>query len=153
MKRRVILGFDFDGVIIDNTAWGFKKINLALQEMGLRPVSEDFMREHWGKRINDLFFIVCRNQKATKAQLTALIDGVDKYDVGDCKVDLKLLKSFVSLKEAGIMVALITNRDQKRLRAYSSKIGLNLDIFDYIQTIDDGSYHKPDGRVFLPLIK
>ncbi|MDP2943988.1 MAG: HAD hydrolase-like protein [bacterium] len=151
MKDRNILCFDFDGVLLNNTLLGFQKVNQILAELKLPPVSPDFLREHWGKKMDDLAALICHLQGATEEQ-TAYFKKREKEIHPDYIFDRSLLRVLVTLPQFGFLTAIITSREELDFRKYTRKIGLSLGIFHYIQTVDDYPCHKPNGNVFVPLI-
>ncbi|MCX6794376.1 MAG: HAD hydrolase-like protein [Candidatus Falkowbacteria bacterium] len=151
MRNRTILCFDLDGVLLDNTLLGFLKVNQILVELKLPPVSPDFLREHWGKKMDDLADLICHLQGASKEQ-TACFKKREKEIHPDYVFDRGLLRALVTLPQFGFLTAIITSREEMDFRKYTRKIGLNPGIFHYIQTTDDYPCHKPNGNVFIPLI-
>lgn len=151
MRNRTILCFDFDGVLIDNTSLGFQKVNQILAELKLPPVSQNFLREHWGKKMSDFATLICHLQGASKEQ-TAYFKKREKEIHVEAIFDRRLLRTLVALPGFGFLTAIITSREEEDFRKYTRKIGLDLGIFHYIQTADDYHSHKPSGNVFIPLI-
>ena len=152
MRNRTILCFDVDGVLINTTHLGFNKVNKILAEMKLPPASSDFLRELWGKKMDDLCSLICQFQGANEEQ-TVRFKQREKQIQPEYFFDRRLLKSLISLPQFGFLTAIITSRGETDLKKYARKIGLNLDIFHYIQTADDYHRHKPCGYVFTPLLQ
>lgn len=151
MRNRTILCFDFDGVLIDNTLLGFQKVNQILAELELSPVSPNFLREHWGKKMDDLATLICQLQGASKEQ-TAYFKKREKEIHSSYIFDRRLLRTLIALPQFGFLTAIITSREKENFKRYTRKIGLDLGIFHYVQTVDDYHSYKPSGNVFIPLI-
>ena len=147
----MILCFDFDGVVVNNTLLGFQKVNQILTELKLPPVSPDFLREHWGKKMDDLAALICQLQGANEEQ-TACFKKREKEIHPSYTFDRSLFRVLVALPQFGFLTAIITSRGEADLKKYTRKIDLSLNIFHYIQTVDDYHSCKPSGYVFVPLI-
>ncbi|MFA5109578.1 MAG: HAD hydrolase-like protein [Patescibacteria group bacterium] len=153
MEKLRILCFDFDGVIVDNTLLGYQKSNQILAEIGLPPAPIDLLREHWGKRASDLAAIICRHHgRETADNIAYFIRRIREINI-HANLNENLLASLRALSEAGFLIGIITSRDRAELWKHAEEIGLGLHIFDYIQTLDDYSCHKPSGDVFRPLLQ
>jgi phosphoglycolate phosphatase-like HAD superfamily hydrolase len=153
MEKLRILCFDFDGVIVDNTLLGYQKSNQITAELGLPPVPVSLLREHWGKRASDLAAIICRHHgRETAYNIAYFIRRIREINI-HADLNKNLLVSLLALSEAGFLIGIITSRDRDELQKHAEEIGLDLNIFDYIQTLDDYPCHKPSGDVFKPLFQ
>jgi len=152
MRNRNLLVFDLDGVIVNNTLKGFEKINKILAELNLPPVSEEFLRKNWGKKWDDMATFICNRQGATEEQLVYFKKRDKEINQGGI-FDRRLLNALIALPEFGFLTAVITSRERMDLVKYSREIGLNLNIFHYVQTTDDYHICKPNGDVFEPLLQ
>lgn len=152
MRKRNVLVFDFDGVLVNNTPQGYEKINMILKEINLPAVSDEFLRKIWGKHMNDLATAICKQRNANDEQL-AYFKKREKeiYVVG--AFDKILQKTLRDLPQYGFLTAIITSRSRDDFEKYARKIGLDLGIFHYVQTPEDYPILKPDGGVFKPLLK
>lgn len=56
------------------------------------------------------------------------------------------------LKEQDFFLALISSRERESLERRFREADINLGIFDFIQGLEDCPYHKPDSRVFNPVL-
>lgn len=152
MKNRTVLCFDFDGVLINNTLLGFKKVDQILAELNLPSVPVDFIRQNWGLSVDDLARVTLgRFKKANGEYIGYFRQRAKEINIKPV-LDNDLLGALISLPEFGFINAIITNRDKYDLEKYSEEIGFNLKMFDFIQTKDDHPISKPDGQVFGPLI-
>jgi phosphoglycolate phosphatase len=57
------------------------------------------------------------------------------------------------LKRQKFILGIVTTKIKPELLNALKSAKINPKLFDYIQTMEDTKYHKPDGRVFLPLLK
>lgn len=58
-----------------------------------------------------------------------------------------------NLKRKKILLGIVTTKIKPELIAALKSAGIDLKLFDYLQTMENTKHHKPDGRVFLPLLK
>ncbi len=150
--KDTILCFDFDGVIINNTITGFNRMNLILHDLELLPVSHEFLRARWGMRVNDLCAEICHALGATFGDLERFQEAVKKAHVQQLAIDCRLRDVLSVLSKFGFSLAIITSRDSSSLKFCLNKIGLDAQLFDFIQTISDHDKHKPQAEVFDPLL-
>ena len=154
MKNRLVLCFDFDGVIVDNTLCGFRKMNNILAEIGSPPLGESFLRNNWGKTMDEMFKIICKLMHLDDDQLAFLHQrNREINEIEGRRLDMDLIGALLSLPQFGFVTAIITSRNRQHLEIYAKQIGLDLGMFDYIQTVDDYPCCKPDGDVFKPLLQ
>jgi phosphoglycolate phosphatase-like HAD superfamily hydrolase len=145
--------FDLDGVLINSTEMGFVKINQILSYLGLENVSEEFLRPHWGKRLSELYGLVCDEVGANDEQRQEVLD-LEPIISADLPYEFsrELFESLTNLRLFGFYIGLITSRTDNSLKLIAKQVGLNLEIFDQLQTVNHFYHHKPDGRVFGPFI-
>ncbi len=152
MKDVSILCFDCDGVIINNTISGYEKINLILKDLELPQISYDFLRNNWGMPVDKLCRSIFDEVNGVNNEQAALFEKTVKTASVIASLDPKLKAVLEILRPFGFLTAIITNRNRDRFETCAQDIGLDLKLFDYIQTISDHSSHKPDGDVFRPLL-
>ena len=150
MKKKFLI-FDFDGVIVDSTMIGFRKINKNLSGLNLPEVSENFLRKHWGKKADDLFSLVCEEVGASQEKKENF-KMRDAYMLEEYALSSEVVAALSELQETNY-IGLLTSRTDNSLYNLANKIGLDLNMFDFIQTADRCSYTKPDGSVFKPLLE
>jgi beta-phosphoglucomutase-like phosphatase (HAD superfamily) len=145
--------FDLDGVLINSTEIGFIKINRILGHLGLSHVSPEFLRPHWGKQFSDFFDLICNEVGAREDQRKDFLE-IEPIIAADLPYEFsrELFEAITNLKLFGGKVGLITSRTDDSLRLIAKQIGMNLKMFDQLQTINHFYHHKPDGRVFGPFI-
>jgi phosphoglycolate phosphatase-like HAD superfamily hydrolase len=157
MGSQKFLCFDCDGVVVDNTLNAFGRINSVLWEIGLKPVEEKFLREHWGMKSDELISFICRLQGASNPQniikVIADFKKAEETIKDGAKIDRRLVKVLGALPDFGFFPALVTSRTRESLERYAEDIDLDLNLFLFIQTASDYPVCKPNGSVFKPLIQ
>lgn len=151
MKEKQVFVFDLDGTLVDTTHVGFRKININLSRLGLRTVSEEFLRQHWGKKAHELFLIVCKKVGATVTQYEDFCQH-DKIMLDEYSHNEEINSALLKLKGANVPIGLITSRSTESLKLLTDKINFDLSMFDFKQTLNDHHFYKPHGKVFDPLI-
>ncbi len=156
MSKQIFLIFDYDGVIVDNTLHGHRRINLILAELGLLPVPASILRKNWGKKLEDIFTSISKFSHLKENDLAYLKKrycGLDEVQDSNLhsSLDKNLVNTLALLRKHGCLIGIVTSRDKASLEKDTNRIGLDVSIFHYIQTASDWPAHKPDGNVFKPL--
>jgi FMN phosphatase YigB (HAD superfamily) len=115
-------------------------------------VSEEFLRLHWGKKFPDIAEITCRHLGGQREHIAAFLKKDEEVGF-DYQFDPKLLEVFRTLRRHGHLITLLTSRDFNSLTRAAKSVDLDLKVFDHVQTTEDSSFHKPDGRVFIPMLE
>jgi phosphoglycolate phosphatase-like HAD superfamily hydrolase len=138
--------FDHDDTLVDTIGSKWNQHKFIASKYYGKQLTEDDLREHWGKPLEDLFRLfydtddVDQAMEYTKAHHEEFPKPLFPESVPTLR----------KLHAAGKVVGIIT----ATLR-FSFEHDLDLhnfprDIIDYTQTADDTQYHKPDPRVFDP---
>lgn len=114
-----------------------------------KELSEDEIRQHWGKPLSTLVGLLYDTDDIETALAREMATHTDfpKKLLEDTEITLEHLHK--SGKKLGVITA--TSRRSFNFDLETMKIPKN--IFDYTQTEDDTSFHKPDPRVFEPVLK
>ena len=137
-----ILAFfwDVDGTLIFSAEPMYRDCCQAAKKFGLRtPSFEEFLAV-WARPWPEL--------------LNALWPGVDieafneQFEEGPPKAIPGARKTLLRLGKQGCFQAVISNRERESLTVRMTQAGMPLDIFSYVQAVDDFAFAKPDSRVF-----
>lgn len=132
--------WDVDGTLIDSAGQMFKDCCRAAERLGLRaPSFEEFLAV-WARPWPEL--------------LNSLWPGVDvkafseQFEEGPPKAVPGARKTLLRLKKKWCFQAIISNRKHMSLAERMAWVKMPLDMFDYVQAVDDYPFCKPDPRVF-----
>jgi len=150
VNKKTIKCFDLDGTLIPTTIPGQFKVQEILSLMGLNSVDPEIVRKLWGKPFVEIAQIICHSVGAPdRAQeFIELEHNLDDRHLNLCNDLPQVLRE---LKKQSHL-AIITSRSKKSFLKLRQILNFELNIFDFIQTYDDSTYHKPDPRVFVPLL-
>lgn len=141
MKSEAIAIFlDVDGTLIDSAGQLFDDCRRAAEKLGLKiPSDEDFSAvwaSPWPQFVNALwpdFDFDAFNEQFEEGPAEALSGA----------------REIVSwLRERQFFLALISNRARASLSSRMEQVEMPLELFDYVQAVDDYEFIKPDPRVF-----
>lgn len=146
--KAVLLDFDDTCVKTIEPIWRFHKF-IAKTYYSKKLVDEE-LHAHWGKPLHELVkhvygtndheaaFEFIHKHKNDKEYYKTFFEGVPD-----------LLSKIARQKS----LALITAHVRKFLDMEFEYLDFDSSVFDYIQTSDQTTYHKPDPRVFEPAIQ
>ena len=145
--KHKVVAFDFDDTLVATikNVWKQHK-HVALTEFGVEITDED-MRRVWGRPFHSMVEDLYGHPFAdVEPHLLREKPNFPKEIFPESKEVLAALKS------AGKVVALVTSTNTRSLAGDFVHNAITDDVFDHVFTIDDCEYHKPDKRVFDPLL-
>lgn len=144
-----LVAFDYDDTLVGTreVVWRMHK-HIAKTHYGVDLTDEDIL-VHWGKPIAELGRALYQTSDAVTATSRMLQygDTFRKEQFASTAPTLRYLKSI------GKKLAIVTATVRPILVQDCAHVGLPLEIVDYVQTSEDTSVHKPDPKVFEPLLK
>lgn len=158
MEKRCLLGtkffvFDFDGVLVDSTKLGVERFNIILDRLGLPSVSLEMLRKNWGAKLVDVIDFICTEVGATDEQKRLFKEMEPEVSAQmPYQLTREMMEALLNLRLFNCYVGLITSRTNESFLQIAAKVGLSLKIFHQIQTANHFYHHKPDGRVFGPIL-
>lgn len=146
-EKHKVVAFDFDDTLVAtiNNVWRQHK-HVALTEFGIEITDED-MKRVWGSPFHDMVEVLYGHPFATVEP--HLLREKANFPKEIFPKSKELLNN---LRLAGKIIALVTSTNTKSLALDFVHNALEDDTFDHVFTIDDTEYHKPDKRVFDPLL-
>lgn len=140
--------FDHDDTLVGTfkPKWAEHKY-IAKKYYG-KELSDKELHEHYGKPHGKLMELLYETKD---------IDQAIKYNLLTHKRFPKVLlkdtlETLKQLKEHGLKLGVITAAHSFSFYYDLESLGIPKDIFDYTQTEDNSTFHKPDPRVFDPAI-
>lgn len=146
-SKHKVVAFDFDDTLVATikNVWRQHK-HVALTEFGVE-ITDDDMRRVWGRPFHSMVEDLYGHPFATvEPHLLREKPNFPKEIFPKSKELLSVLKA------AGKVVALVTSTNMRSLAGDFVHNAIEDDTFDHVFTIDDCEYHKPDKRVFDPLL-
>ena len=145
-KVKVIV-FDHDDTLVETIKPKWAQHKYIAKEFYSRDLTDTELKEHWGKPLTVL--LKCLYE-------TTHIDIAMSYNIATREMFPKrLLKGTIetlkALKTNGLKLAIVTSTTKSSLLNDFKTLGIEEQIFDYIQTEDDTTLHKPDPRVLDPV--
>ena len=150
MKKKLAC-FDLDGTLLPNTYSGFNKVQDILFKMGLPPADSELIRKSWGKPFLELAQIACRSAGAAERhpEFLEIEKKIGQKYINFCPILPGILKR---VKKSAYL-AIITSRDRKSFDEISKISNLHPSLFEFVQTLEDSEFKKPDPRVFSELLR
>lgn len=140
--------FDFDDTLVGTieAKWAAHK-HIALTHYGKKLTDEE-IRQHWGKPLHILVGLLYGDDNIERAMAheQATHRTFPKKLLDDT---LDVLEHY---HQIGKRLGLVTAASRASLVTDFEVAGIPPELFDYTQTQDDTAFHKPDPRVFEPLI-
>lgn len=151
MKKLVI--FDVDGVLLLSMDRSVALLCQTIKNAGLE-LNFQIIQDNLGYSFQEVLIprlAEAGNWSESQAQL---ISEKDEYFFRNTKFNspANLPVRLEELKKAGYSLGVATNRDDYLLRRAFSDIGIDVELFDFIKTCEDG-IKKPDSRVFDEALK
>jgi phosphoglycolate phosphatase-like HAD superfamily hydrolase len=146
LKKIVI--FDADGVLLDSVGRSVAALCRAITKHDLTP-HFNLITEKWGSSFKDVLIpalALAGNWPLYKQQLIER-DLEVFFETSNFGGPIGLKEKLQSLKDAGLSLGIITNRNDKMLERALNDLGLNSDVFDFLHSADCG-VQKPNPQVF-----
>lgn len=136
--------FDWDDTLVGTIEGKWAQHKHVAKTFYNRELTDEDLSRYWGKPLTKLVRLLYANDNIEEV-MNHLI-SVDK-DFPKVLFD-HTLGVVERLRANGRLVALVTAHNSFGLNQDFDDLGIPLGMFDYIQTEDDTSFHKPDPRVF-----
>lgn len=140
--------FDYDDTLANSlqAKWAHHKY-VAKTHYG-KTLSDDEIREHWTNPFSQLVGLLYGDENLERAMENNLAH--------EAKFPKTLFADTIHILEQlhsnGFLTGIVTSTSRRSLMQDLSRYKFPDNLVDYIQTEDDTPYHKPDPRVFAPLL-
>ncbi len=142
---KVVL-FDHDDTLVGTIKAKWAQHKYIAKTFYGKTLKDEEIKQHWGVPFTVLL---------TKLYETDHIDMAMTYNIATRSLFPKFLFSdtihtLQSLRKAGFKTGIVTATTSSSLNHDFSTLGISENLFDYLQTEDRTTFHKPDPRVFEP---
>jgi HAD superfamily hydrolase (TIGR01549 family) len=140
--------FDHDDTLVSTieAKWAEHKY-IAKTYYGKR-LTDDEIRQHWGKPLSVMVGLLY----GTNDMNQAMAYNTAAYEDFPKKLEDDTIATLGHLHESGKKLGVITATHSSSLNYDFETLDIPRELFDYIQTEDNTSFHKPDPRVFEPAL-
>ena len=141
--------FDYDDTLVGThrVIWNLHK-HIARTYYGIELTDLD-IKAYWGRPVHELARHYYRTEDIDTAvnRMLLHLDDFPKEKLPHTEPTLR------HLKLASKLIGIVSATTRPILDGDCVHTGIPLDIMDYIQTAEDTKFHKPDARVFNPMLK
>jgi HAD superfamily hydrolase (TIGR01549 family) len=145
---KVVL-FDHDDTLVATISAKWAQHKYIAKTFYGKDLEDEEIRQHWGKPFSLLVKLLYETEDGDQAMSynIALREQYPKQLFADTPNTIK------KLREAGIIIGLVTATTLPSLENDFKTLEVSREWFDYIQTEERTTFHKPDPRVFDPSIQ
>lgn len=139
---------------VDDTLWGTARPVWQLHKHIARihygiDLDDGTILQHWGEPVAQLARHLYRTDNIELA-LERIVQAGTEFPKEPFDFTIPTLRRF---KAAGITIAAVSATTRRILADDAVRTGIPLDLFSFMQTGEDTEHHKPDPRVFDPLLQ
>lgn len=145
---KVIL-FDHDDTLIGTIESRWAQHKYIARTFYGKELSDDEITKHWGKPFPEL---ICKLYGTDDIQ-QALAYNRECRDEYPEPLFEGVVSMLQKLKDTGRLTGIVTAASRSDFEQDLDRLHIPRNLIDYSQTADDTPYHKPDPRVFVPVIK
>jgi phosphoglycolate phosphatase-like HAD superfamily hydrolase len=148
MKYKAII-FDFDDTLVESRVAKWAHHTHVAKKFYNIDLVDDDIRKHWGKPFNVLVADLYRGVDTVQNIFDTIATVKKDFPKYPYKESISTVQK---LLDNGIKVGVLSATTNKFLVEDLADLGFPINEFVIIQGADDTSFHKPDSRVFDPLI-
>lgn len=148
-KYKIII-FDLDDTLLESRVakWAQHR-HVAKKFYNIDLTHEDLLK-HWGKPFEVLIQELYQHKDTLDNMYKAIYTSRHKFPKKAYKQSVSTINK---LLDNNIKVGVLSATTNYFLKEDLIKFGFPIDKFSIIQGADESSFHKPDPKVFLPVIK
>lgn len=140
--------FDHDDTLVGTISAKWEQHKHVARTFYGKELTDDELAEHWGKPLSELLSLLYETKDAQQA-MTHVLATHEAFPKELFEATIPTLRR---IKALGILVGIITATSRFSFEHDISTHDVPRDLLDYTQTADDTPYHKPDPRVFEPVL-
>ena len=140
--------FDHDDTLVGTKDAKWAQHKYIAKTFYDRDLSDADIHLHWGKPLSTLLSVLYNTDHID----IAMSYNIATRELFPKKLFSDSLSTLKTMKKGGIKLGLVTATMKLSLQHDFNTLKIPKRLFDYIQTEDDTYYHKPDPKVFNPLL-
>jgi len=145
---KVVL-FDHDDTLVGTIDAKWKQHKHIAKTYYNFDLSDETIREHWGKPLRELLCLLYETDDPEKA----LAHTVTVHESFPKELFVATIPTLKHLKDEGKLVGVITATSRFSVEHDLRLHNVPAEYIDYLQSSDETIYHKPNPKVFEPTLK
>jgi len=145
---RVVL-FDHDDTLVGTIGTKWEQHKQIARTHYNKELTDEEIKLHWGKPLNELLCLLYDTADVDEA----MAHVVATHTNFEKKLFEATIPTLRHLKDSGKLLGIITATSRRSFEHDLSHHGVPKELLDFTQTADDTSFHKPDARVFEPVLE
>jgi phosphoglycolate phosphatase len=142
--------FDYDDTLVRTRQCRFAAIKTLAERHYSHTLTDQDINAHWGKPFFELFQALFNSVASdTKEVINRYLSLIDEFPILAHTGATEALKAL----SAKYFVGVVTSAHSRIVKPELERLGFPIEEIKHIQCADDTDFHKPDPRVFDPLIK
>lgn len=147
-KIKVVI-FDHDDTLVGTIGPKWEEHKFIAKKYYNKLLTDEEIKKHWGKPLQELVCLLYGTDD-TQTALDHNVAHHTEFEKGMFEATVPTLRK---LKAKGKLIGIITATSRFSLEHDLKHHKVPLELIDFIQSSDETNYHKPDPKVFNPVIK
>lgn len=144
MKYKAVL-FDLDDTLLKTYPAKWAQHKETARRFYNAELTNNTLRQHWGKPTRDLVGAYYGTDDTIENMITNY-RSLDEEFSKDLHDDSIKVLDYLAVHK--VFIGLVTNAMRKTVLSDFTRLGINLNLFDVVQTFDEVGAYKPDPKVF-----
>jgi HAD superfamily hydrolase (TIGR01549 family) len=144
-----VILFDHDDTLVGTIEAKWAEHKHIAKTYYNKTLTDDEIRQHWGKPLRVMMGLLYGTDDLEQAMTYNLAN----HENFPKKLRDDTIATLKHLHKSGKKLGVITATHSFSLNYDLDTLNIPRELFDYIQTEDDTSFHKPDPRVFEPALE
>ncbi len=141
--------FDHDDTLVGTIGPKWDQHKFVAKKYYGKDLTEAEIRQHWGKPLHELICLLYDTDDAEQA----MAYNIEHHESFPKMLFAQTIPTLKALKQSGKKVGIITATSRFSFEHDLDLHRIPRELLDFTQTSEDTDFHKPDYRVFEPLIK